>query len=88
MKNIQGLIMTNTNTMRGKTHVPRYDPIEMLAVLEELQGVIEDISKITMTLLYDNDDEILHLEFSTVSSNAGFMQKRVLNKLPNYSWRY
>lgn len=86
MKNIQGFIMTNTNTMQGKTHVPRYDPIEMLAVLEELQEVIEDFSEITMTLLYDDDDEVLHVEFSIDSAIAGVMQGLVLLKLPHYSW--
>lgn len=85
-ENIQGLIMTNTNTMRGKTYVPRYDPIEMLAVLEELQEVIEDISEITMTLLYDDDDEVLHVEFSSDSAIAGVMQGLVLLRLPHYSW--
>jgi len=58
----------------------------MLAVLEELQEVTEDSSEITMTLLYDEDDEVLHIEFSSDSANAGFMQGLVLLKLPHYSW--
>lgn len=67
-----------------KVYVPRYDPVEMLAVLEELQEVIEDSSEITMTLLYDEDD-VLHVEYSTCSDRE-FMEGLVLLKLPNYKW--
>lgn len=76
-----------TNQERGrvstKFYVPRYDPVEMLAVLQELQEVIDDSSEITMTLLYDEDD-VLHVEFSC--SDEEFMEGLVLLKLPNYKW--
>lgn len=76
-----------TNQERGrvstKFYVPRYDPVEMLAVLQELQEVIDDSSEITMTLLYDEDD-VLHVEFSC--SDKEFMEGLVLLKLPNYNW--
>ena len=78
--------MMNTNE-RGristKFYVPRYDT-EMLAVLQELQEVIEDSSEITMTLQYDEDD-VLHVEFSTCSDTE-FMEGLVLLKLPRYKW--
>lgn len=79
----------NKNEERGriissKFYVPRYDPIEIMAVLQELQEVIEDSSEITMTLLYDEDD-VLHVEFSTCSDKE-FMHGLVLLKLPNYKW--
>ncbi len=67
-----------------KFYVPRYDPVEMLATLTELQEVIEDSSEITMTLLYDEDD-VLHVEYSTCSDNE-FMEGLVLLKLPHYQW--
>jgi len=80
--------LMKTNQERGrlstKFHVPRYDPIEMLAILQELQEVIEDSSEITMTLLYDEDD-VLHVEFRTCS-DIKFMEGLVLLKLPNYKW--
>lgn len=79
----------NKNEERGrvstKFYVPRYDdPVEMLAVLQELQEVIEDSSEITMTLLYDEDD-VLHVEYSTCSDKE-FMEGIVLLKLPHYQW--
>lgn len=76
-----------TNQERGrvstKFYVPRYDPVEMLAVLQELQEVIDDSSEITMTLLYDEYD-VLHVEFSC--SDKEFIEGLVLLKLPNYKW--
>ncbi len=78
----------NKNEERGrlstKFYVPRYDPVEMLAVLQELQEVIEDSSEITMTLLYNGDD-VLHVEFSTCS-DIKFLEGLVLLKLPHYQW--
>jgi len=80
--------MMNKNEERGrintKFYVPRYDTVEILAVLQELQEVIEDSSEITMTLLYDEDD-VLHVEYST-SSDTEFMEGLVLLKLPHYQW--
>lgn len=80
--------MTNTNEGRGrintKFYVARYDMVEILAVLAELQEVIEDSSEITMTLLYDEDD-VLHVEYSTCSDKE-FMHGLVLLKLPHYQW--
>ncbi|WP_312228984.1 hypothetical protein [Pseudescherichia sp.] len=80
-------MMMNTKEKPGRIttnlYVPRYDTVEMLAVLQELQEVIDDSSEITMTLLYDEDD-VLHVEFSC--SDKEFMEGLVLLKLPHYQW--
>ncbi|WP_313111830.1 hypothetical protein [Pseudescherichia sp.] len=80
--------LMKTNQERGrlstKFYVPRYDTVELMAVLAELQEVIEDSSEITMTLQYDEDD-VLHVGYST-SSDTEFMEGLVLLKLPNYKW--
>lgn len=69
--------------MKTQIYVPRYDPVEMLAVLQELQEVIDDSSAISMTLLYDEDD-VLHVSYT--STDLAFMQGLVLLKLPHYKW--
>lgn len=78
----------NKNEKRGHVstqfYAPRYDTVEFMAVLQELQEVIEDSSEITMTLLYDEDD-VLHVEYNTCSDKE-FMEGLVLLKLPHYQW--
>lgn len=71
--------------MKTQIYVPRYDPVEMLAVLQELQEVVTMDSSVTLHMTYD-DNDVLYVEYETCSTNKEVMEGLVLLLLPQYKW--